>query len=220
MKKMIVVIIVLGMILLGMILYKNTAIGSKNDVNIQEIEKIETYLAKIYTWKEVTSEALPTFENINSAEDLWIWEVIKKNLEEYEIDYETIGTKAKELFGENFSKEFPKEGNQSLSYQKETETYLATETILDEKEDTFLLSNITKTKDGYTVEIIEYLEDYGEENSIIVRNLQEQEIGRVGINDSETKIQEIVKNNKERFSQKQIYLKNEKEQLIVEKVEK
>ena len=29
-------------------------------------------------WKEITKEALPTFENINNANELWVWEVIKK----------------------------------------------------------------------------------------------------------------------------------------------
>jgi len=219
MRKMLTIIIILALILVGMVIYKNTAVGSTNNVNIQEIEEIENYISKIYMWKEITNEALPTFENVNNADNLWIWEVVKKNLEEYEIGYETIEGKAKELFGEKFSKELPKEGNESFEYKEETQMYLATETMLDEKEDTFLLSNITKTKQGYTVEVTEYLEDYTEENSIIVRNLEEQEIGKVGINDSETKIQEVVKNNIERFRKKKVYLEIIDDRLVVEKVE-
>ncbi len=87
-------------------------------------------------------------------------------------------------------------------------------------EDSFLLNNIEKNKEGYVVEIVEYLEDYSEENSVIIRNLQEEEIGRVGTNDSETKMQEIVKNNIDRFSKKKVYLKTENDKLIVQKVEK
>ena len=87
-------------------------------------------------------------------------------------------------------------------------------------EDNFLLNNIEKNKEGYVVEIVEYLEDYSEENSVIIRNLQEEEIGRVGTNDSETKMQEIVKNNIDRFSKKKVYLKTENDKLIVQKVEK
>ena len=87
-------------------------------------------------------------------------------------------------------------------------------------EDSFLLNNIEKNKEGYVVEIVEYLEDYSEENSVIIRNLQEEEIGRVGTNDSETKMQEIVKNNIDRFSKKKVYLKTENDNLIVQKVEK
>ena len=51
---------------------------------------MEEYISKIYMWKEITKEALPTFENINNANELWLWEVIKKNLETYETTYEEI----------------------------------------------------------------------------------------------------------------------------------
>lgn len=220
MKKMLIIIIILAMILIGMIIYRNTAVGTKNNVNVQEIEKIEKYISKIYMWKEITNEALPAFEDVNNADDLWTWEAVKKNLENYEIRYDEIQVKAKELFGEKFNKKFPKEGNKSFIYDETSKKYLATETMLDEKEDTFLLNNIEKTKEGYSIEIIEYLEDYVEENKITIRNLQEEEIGQVGINDSETKIQEVVKNNIDRFSKKKIYLQSENDNLTVQKVEK
>ena len=220
MKKMFIIIIVLAMILIGMIIYKNTAVGTKNNVNVQEIEKIENYISKIYMWKEITNEALPTFEDVNHSDDLWVWEVVKKNLENYEVSDEEIKTIATEIFGKEFNKQFPKEGNKSFIYDETSQKYLATETVLDEKEDTFLLNNIEKIKEGYNIEIIEYLEDYAEENKITIRNLQEEEIGQVGINDSETKIQEIVKNNRNRFSKKKIYLKKENDNLKIQKVEK
>lgn len=220
MRKMLTIIIILALILVGMVIYKNTAVGSTNNVNVQEIEKIENYISKIYMWKEITKEALPEFEDINNADELWIWEVVKKNLEEFEITKQEIEEKAKEIWGENFQKEFSVEGNQSFEYDETIEKYLATETELDEKEDTFLLNQITKTKNGYTVQIIEYLEDYSEENRVVIRNLQEEEIGRVGVNDSETKIQEVVKNNIDRFNKKKIYLENKNNNLIVKKVEK
>ena len=220
MKKMFIIIIVLAMILIGMIIYKNTAVGTKNNVNVQEIEKIENYISKIYMWKEITNEALPTFEDVNHSDDLWVWEVVKKNLESYVVSDEEIQTIATEIFGKEFNKQFPKEGNKSFIYDETSEKYLATETVLDEKEDTFLLNNIEKTKEGYNIEIIEYLEDYAEENKITIRNLQEEEIGQVGINDSETNMQEIVKNNRNRFSKKKIYLKKENDNLKVQKVEK
>ena len=49
--------------------------------------------------------------------------------------------------------------------------------------------------------------------------MQGEEIGKVGSSESETKIQEIVKQNIDRFSKKRIYLKVENENLVVEKVE-
>lgn len=220
MKKMLVIIVILAMILVSMIIYKNIAINKNKSVNVQEVEQIEEYISKIYMWKEITKEALPTFENINNANELWVWEVIKKNLETYETTYEEIQQKGKELFGEKFERQIPKEGNDSFYYDKESNKYLATEIVLDEEEDSFLLKDIEKDGEKYKVKIIEYIEDYSEENKVIIRNLQEEEIGRVSTTDSETKIKEIVKNNKERFSQKNIEIKKEKDNLVIEKVNK
>ena len=220
MKKMLVIIVILAMILVSMIIYKNIAINKNKSVNVQEVEQIEEYISKIYMWKEITKEALPTFENINNANELWVWEVIKKNLETYETTYEEIQKKGKELFGEKFERQIPKEGNDSFYYDKESNKYLATEIVLDEEEDSFLLKDIEKEGEKYKVKIIEYIEDYSEENKVIIRNLKEEEIGRVSTTDSETKIKEIVKNNKERFSQKNIEIKKEKDNLVIEKVNK
>ena len=220
MKKMLVIIVILAMILVSMIIYKNIAINKNKSVNVQEVEQIEEYISKIYMWKEITKEALPTFENINNANELWVWEVIKKNLETYETTYEEIQQKGKELFGEKFERQIPKEGNDSFYYDKESNKYLATEIVLDEEEDSFLLKDIEKEGEKYKVKIIEYIEDYSEENKVIIRNLQEEEIGRVSTSDSETKIKEIVKNNKEIFSQKNIEIKKEKDNLVIEKVNK
>lgn len=220
MKKMLVIIVILAMILVSMIIYKNIAINKNKSVNVQEVEQIEEYISRIYMWKEITKEALPTFENINNANELWVWEVIKKNLETYETTYEEIQQKGKELFGEKFERQIPKEGNDSFYYDKESNKYLATEIVLDEEEDSFLLKDIEKEGEKYKVKIIEYIEDYSEENKVIIRNLKEEEIGRVSTSDSETKIKEIVKNNKERFSQKNIEIKKEKDNLVIEKVNK
>ena len=220
MKKMLVIIVILAMILVSMIIYKNIAINKNKSVNVQEVEQIEEYISKIYMWKEITKEALPTFENINNANELWVWEVIKKNLETYETTYEEIQQKGKELFGEKFEKQIPKEGNDSFYYDKESNKYLATEIVLDEEEDSFLLKDIEKEGEKYKVKIIEYIEDYSEENKVIIRNLQEEEIGRVSTREKKKKIKEIVKNNKERFSQKNIEIKKEKDNLVIEKVNK
>lgn len=174
MKKMLVIIVILAIIFIGMIIERNTRTGTVNSVTVEEVEAIQNYISKIYMWKEITKEALPKFNDLNQSDELWVWEVIKKDLEEYEITYEQIEEKAKEIFGEKFSIKFPKEGTNSLKYNKETQRYFATETILDEKEDLFLLDNIEKNSEGYEVKIIEYLEDYSEANVVIIRNLQEE----------------------------------------------
>ncbi len=206
-----------------MIVYRSRSVSNPEQVTINEIENIETYISDIYMWKEITNEALPIFDNINNANELWIWEVVKKNLEEFELDYQQIQDKGKEIFGEDFKKEFPKEGSQSFEYNGETQKYYPTETNLDNKEDRFLLNTIEKTDEGYKVEIIEYIEDYSKviegENIIIIENLNQEQIGQVSEQDSEQNIQDIVKRNIDKFSKKQIYLKQQDDKLYIEKVE-
>ncbi len=221
MKKLIVIIVILAIIFVGMIGYKNVVIKTRN-IGIQEIEKIENCIEQIYMWKEVTKEALPCFEDINQADETWIWEVVKKNLEEYEISYEKIQEKAKEIFGENFTKQFPKEGMEYFSYNEENDLYYAIGMDLDQLDDAFLMNKITRTENGYEVEIIEYLEDYSEsttENRITLRNIEEEKIEEINLQD-EGKINEIVKNNREKLDKKKIYIKNEGKKLIVQRVEK
>lgn len=222
MRKMLAIIVILAIIFISMVIYKNIRISNNenNNVSIEEIGKIEEKIKSIYMWKEVTGEALPEFQDINNADEKWIWEVVKNNLQNYEVTYEEIEEEAKLIFGEKFNKQFSKEGNESFIYNSETNKYIATEVELDQEEDSFLLENIVKTESGYEVDILEYLEDYSQENSVVIKNINEEEIGRVGIDDSETKVQEIVKNNKDRFIKKKIYIKNENNNLVIERVEK
>lgn len=218
MKKMLIIIVVLASILISMIIYKNMSTSSKNNVNIQEIKKIEEKISSIYLWKEVTDAALPEFEDINEVTDAWIWEVVKKNIDKFEVGYDEIVQTSKEIFGQNFNKEFPKSGNLSYKHDEEKDIYIPTEVTLDQMEDVFIISNIQKNEEGYEVEIIEYLEDYSNEQRVVIRNLAEEEIGQVSSSESETKIKEIVKENSSRFNKKKIYLKKEDNRLIVQKV--
>ena len=217
MRKMIVTIIILLIIFVGMIIYRNMAISSSNQVSVQEIEQIETYITKIYMWREVTNEALPTFENINEASEMWTWEAVKKNLEDYELSYDQIQEKAKELFGTDFTKEFPKEGTENFTYDEQTGKYYATGMRLDQEEDCFLLNQINPTDTGYEVEIVEYLEDYSQESQIIIKNLNDEEIGKVEEN-QESSSQDIVKNNLDKFTKKIVTLKKEGDNIYVQKV--
>lgn len=221
MRKMLIIIGILVVIFIGMVIYRNVRLNDNqnNNVSIEEIQKIEEKISNVYMWKEVTGEALPEFQDINSADDTWIWEVVKNNLENYEVTYEEIKEEAKIIFGDNFNKEFPKEGNSSFEYNGETNKYIATEVEFDQEEDSFLLDNISKVDNGYEVEIIEYLEDYSETDTVAVKTTNDEEIGKVAASDSETKIQEIVKNNKDRFNKKKVYLEQENDNLIIQKVE-
>lgn len=217
MKKMFIIIFILAIIFVGLLVYRKVGIR-QNSINVEEISKIEEYIEKIYMWKEITNEALPVFDDISQADDIWIWEVTKKNLDEYELTYDDITSKAKEIFGGKFDKEFPRTGNSTFIYDEEIDKYIPSEINIDEKEDCFLLDTIKKISSGYEITIIEYVEDYSNKDTVIIRNLQDEELGRIANSDNESKAQEIVKQNKDRFTKKRIILKEE-DNLIVEKVE-
>lgn len=219
MRKMLVIIVILLFIFVGMICYKKVAVAKSSDIKANEVIQVEEAISKVYLWEEVTNEALPKFSNINNAEDKWIWEAVKNNLENYELEYDEIQLKAKELFGQNFTKEFPKEGNQSFSYSEEMQKYIAEEIETDQKEDDFLLEQIKRIENGYEVEILEYIADYTEENIIIVKNTNDEELSRISASEDESVIQNVVKSKKDNCTRKKITLKKENENLIVEKVE-
>ncbi len=222
MKKLIISIVILAIIFIGMLIYTHMAVET-NDISLQEIENIENYINQIYMWKEITGDAIPIFEDINQANEKWIWEVVKKNIEEDKPSYEQIQKTAKELFGENFTKEFPKEGTDYLHYQEQTNQYETIDVELDQQGDLFLLNTIKKTKQGYEVEIIEYLEDYSPmlqeeaQDYIIIKNLQEEEIGKItgAVEEEET---QLVKNNIDKFSKKKMLIRKENEKLYIERV--
>ena len=218
MKKLIVIIIILLIIFVGMYIYRQSKIitNQSTEISVDEINKIETYLQKIYMWREITGEALPTFDDINKAPDVWLWEVVKKNLEEYELSYQQLEDKTKEIFGEDLQKEFPKEGYEYMEYNEETDTYYAIGSGLDNQEDVFLLDTIQKQENGYIVQIVEYLEDYAEgyettnaEYNIQIKNLNDETIGEVINTEDETNIQQLVKDHIDRFTKKEVNLETD-----------
>ena len=223
MKKLVTIIIILAIVFIVMLINRTSTINAQDNITITDINKIEEYIQKIYTWKEVVGEALPKFDNINNANDLWIWEVVKKNLEEFELTKEQIQQKAKEIFGQDFTKELSNETTKSFEYNAQMQKYYPTQTEFDNEEGSFLLNTITKTQDGYIVEIIEYLEDYSKViegmDIVLIRNLNEEEIGQAKSENDEQNIQDIIKRNEEKFTKKTIYLKQVEENLYVQKIE-
>lgn len=216
MKKLVAIICVLLVIFIGMYINKNKS--TQKNVTASEVENIETYISQIYMWQEITEKALPEFDNINNAPDLWVWEVVKKNSEDYELSYDDIQQKATELFGKQFTKQFPQEGTEYIQYSEELGKYISTGVGLDSLDDCFLIKKINKTKKGYEVEIAEYLADY--ENSlgvesedeiyeIYIKNLNQETIATVKNTEGETKIIEIVKENIDKFTTKNIELTKE-----------
>ena len=226
MKKLVAIICILLVIFVGM--YVNRSKLNQNLITATEVEKVEEYISKIYMWKEITGDALPKFDNINDAPDVWTWEVVKKDLENYELTKDEIQNKATELFGNQFKKQFPQEGTEYMQYDEKLGKYISTGIELDTLEDCFYIKNIKKTKDGYEVEIAEYLEDYvnslgvEDENEIYeiyIKNLNEETIANVKNTEGETKIIEVVKENLDKFTTKTVNLKkNSNGNIYVESV--
>lgn len=214
MKKLVAIICILLVIFVGM--YVNRSKSNQNLITATEVEKVEEYISKIYMWKEITGEALPKFDNINDAPDVWTWEVVKKNLENYDLTKDEIQNKATELFGNQFKKQFPQEGTEYMQYDEKLGKYISTGIELDTLDDCFYIKNIRKTKDGYEVEIAEYLEDYvnslgvEDENEIYeiyIKNLNEDTIANVKNTEGETKTIDVVKENLDKFTTKTVNLK-------------
>lgn len=222
MKKMIAIIFVLLIIFISMALYKYVILAN-SQVTVEDVNKVEEYISKIYCWKEVTGEALPKFENINDADEKWVWEVIKNNTDEYEVTLEQLNSKGKDIFGDKFNKEYSKNDNFNFEYNQEKNIYIAKEISTDKEEDLFFINKINKTISGYEVEIIEYIEDYSEseENKLIVKNINDDAIEVLDINSEDigSKVIEILKNNKDKFTTKKLILKNNNDKLYLQKVE-
>lgn len=226
MKKLVAIICILLVIFVGM--YVNRSKSNQNLITATEVEKVEEYISKIYMWKEITGEALPKFDNINDAPDIWTWEVVKKDLENYELTKDEIQNKATELFGNQFKKQFPQEGTEYMQYDEKLGKYISTGIELDTLDDCFYIKNIRKTKDGYEVEIAEYLEDYvnslgvEDENEIYeiyIKNLNEETIASVKNTEGETKTIDVVKENLDKFTTKTVNLKkNSNGNIYVESV--
>lgn len=225
MKKLIAIICVLLVIFVGMVIYRRSNINS-NNVTASEVGQIEEYITKIYAWKEVTGEALPTFDDINNAPDLWLWQVVVNNLEEYAVTREQIQSKATEIFGPNFTKEFPEAGTEKLKYDENLKLYVAGEVQTDNKEDVFYINSIEKSQNEYKVEIAEYLEDYSNETEesnngydIKIENLNGEEIATVKDTDGETVIVNTIKENIDKLSKKIVTLqKGDNDNFYVTKV--
>ena len=226
MKKLVAIICILLVIFVGM--YVNRSKSNQNLITATEVEKVEEYISKIYMWKEITGDALPKFDNINDAPDIWTWEVVKKDLENYELTKDEIQNKATELFGNQFKKQFPQEGTEYMQYDEKLGKYISTGIELDTLDDCFYIKNIRKIKDGYEVEIAEYLEDYvnslgvEDENEIYeiyIKNLNEETIANVKNTEGETKTIEVVKENLDKFTTKTVNLKkNSNGNIYVESV--
>lgn len=104
--------------------------------------------------------------------------------------------------------------NISVEEIEKIENYVSKIYLEKEAGTLFLLNNIEKTEEGYKIEIVEYMVDYSlmlkeePENTIIVRNLEGEEISRYNSSSEEDEVL-IVKRNIDKFSKKNMEIKKE-----------
>ncbi len=99
MRKLLITIGILLVIFVGMLAYKNVKVKTNNKISATEVTQIQDTISKLYLWKEVTGDALPEFNDINQAKRQMDMGSRKNNLENYEVTYDEINEKTKEIFG-------------------------------------------------------------------------------------------------------------------------
>ncbi|MBR0350810.1 MAG: hypothetical protein IJH76_03180 [Clostridia bacterium] len=221
MKKMIVTIIILLIIFISMVVYKNSL--AKAEVTLEEINQIEEYMDKIYSYKEITGIALPEFDNPQNADEKWIWGIVRKNIDDYEIDKSKVQGTINDLFGNTLNKEFPNDGTEFITYNEEKQIYITKELQIDAIKDSFYIKKIEKNDNEYSVHIVEYLVDYTDEsgNKAIIKNLSDETIKELSQKQAtEENITKAVKENMSKFNKKEVTLEKQGENIVIKKVEK
>ncbi len=223
MKRFIVIIFILLVILICLVINKNLVLGNEiENISVQEVQKIETYISKIYTRKDGNLEAIPEFETISGFDNIWIWEVLKQNIgDNYELQYGDFEEQSKEIFGPSFNLVFPKDGITTFEYMSELGYYVPTNTTFNNENSEFILDKIEKVDGGYIVQIVEYIEQYltDEEQTIILKDTQGNIIGTTII-ENQASIKEMIKSEEEKFTKKEIYLKEINGEIYIEKCRK
>ena len=221
MKKLIVTIIILLVIFIGMVIYR--AQEKEAEVKIDEVNKIEEYMAKVYGWKEITNEALPVFSDINNADEKWIWGTVRQNIDGYEINYGKIEETAKKIYGSSFNKQFPKDGTEYISYDEAAQKYIINDITIDAIKDSFYIQKIEKNKNTYIAKIVEYLVDYtdAENGKVVIKNLNDETITQLTQETAtESNITKVVKDNMDKFTKKKVTIEKEGDNLVIKTVEK
>lgn len=224
MKKIVTVFIIL--IIIGLIYFiaKNNKILEITSTELSDTTKSEiiSYINDIYN----IHRSIPEFENINKADELWIWDNINQylcNHSEYEernqscdYTYEEISNFAKILYGEQFILETPIQ-NPAMIYDEETNKYgVPLYTVESLKE--YQIESIEKSDNIYTVSIIDYVISFvppfgneSKENLIYFHNITDFNLNSMSPNIifelTELKnYKEKILENKDNFTSKTIIL--------------
>lgn len=131
----------------------------KNTYSISDMNQINDYIKKIYSYYETS---IPEFDNINSADEDWLWAVsfFKSKFGNYLfVPYSLVQGNAKELFGSNLKKEFPKTEIKVATYTSKDNTFDIKGRGGNTFWPTYAILDVEKTSTGFNVKIVEYMID-------------------------------------------------------------
>lgn len=223
--------------------------NNENQVNNEELvdnivendkvnkEDIEKYLGKIYF---ILEDVIPSFTDINEANEKWIWKCAYCNLVRNEKDTgdkvtkEQVEDSAKEIFGKDFIKQFPKEGLEFWLEPDGNKYFVAAAGIEPDYFYEYIINSIAYKDNQVLLELIEY------KTSDIWHNQTELKVLNIATNEEIKKydlieydnndyllemqenVKEFIKNNKEKFSMAKITLQIDEEfnQLYVVSVQR
>jgi len=155
--KILILLILIISIIFCVYLFMNKK--NKQEENYSELKK---YISNIYGKTFI----IPEFDDINDADESWLWENINqylwnndeayngKNLKAYGYTYEEISEIAKIIYGNNLKKDFPT-GSQYMRYDKFNDKYGPTSYGLENYYD-YVIDNIEKNGNTYTISIYDF----------------------------------------------------------------
>lgn len=130
----------------------------------------EEFINNLYFYSD---SVMATFDDINNANDKWIWSRVYDVFLQYRYDegisYEDINTAAKIIYGDKFTLEFPKEKSTTFGfeYNSEKEKYFLDEEYNYYSNDSNFgcyIANINENNKISELEIVEYVINYNENN--------------------------------------------------------
>ncbi len=158
-NKILILIVVILLLILGItILLHNIQIKKT-----KEYEDLKKYISIIYG----KTFLIPDFDDINDAEESWLWDNInqylwandsiykEKNSQAYGYTYEEINDIAKILYGDSLKKNFP-EGSVAMRYFSYNNHYGPTSYDLESFYN-YQIDKIEKKDNIYTVSIYDYI---------------------------------------------------------------
>ena len=157
--KLLIVIAILG--ILAFVMYK-FAFSKKPAYQKDYFSEIQKYIKDIYG----TTFLIPEFDDINDAEENWLWENInqyvwnhndeyhEQNEQEYGYTYNDVSKIAKTLYGDSLKKHFPK-GSVSMRYNSYRDLYGPTAFGIQNYFD-YKIEKINKEGNTFIVSLYDY----------------------------------------------------------------